>query len=297
MQPPSDVEPCDLFRKLQKAPAPSEVIDFPRADADGKPIGKCRIFVLSMEDHHDARLDAREWVANKLKNSGQDAGSMDDNMLREVLGDATARFLLQKAVRTENPTEGSESTPEGPQHAYIFMRPEDLDKTLRAPELETLFRAYELIQHKYGPFEGNLQSPDEVTAWVKRLVEGAKGFPSVRCDWLALVDLSKALAQRVYCLSAILESQRSSLQDISMSDLASWGIGIGLYGSLPVSALPDGASHETLGLPRQAPSPDENQPTLGPSVDIPIVPADREITLEEAVRVAVRMQEPDVPQV
>lgn len=297
MQPPSDVEPCDLFRKLQKAPAPSEVIDFPRAGADGKPVGKCRIFVLSMEDHHDARLDARKWVADRLKADGQSADAMDDHLLREVIGDATARFLLQKAVRTENPTEGSEATPEGPQYAYVFMHPEVLDKILRAPELETLFRAYELIQHKYGPFEGNLQSPDEVTAWVKRLTEGAKGFPSVRCDWLALAELSKALAQRVYCLSAMIESQQSSLPDTSMSDLASWGIGIGLFGSLPASALPDGASHETLGLPPPAPPSDESQSTPGPLVDIPMVPADREITLEEAVRVSVKMQEPDVPQV
>ena len=287
MNPPEDVPAGTLFQKLQESPAPSEVVDFPRKGADGKPIGKCRIFALGMEDHHECRFEAREWVRSKINAGDKRLNAADDELLREVYGDATARFLLQKAVREVEPTGGSADMDCGPQYAFVFMRPEDLDKVLRAPELETLFQAYELIQHKYGPFQNNINSDDEITAWVTRLTEGAADFPLMRCDWLVLADLCKSLAQRTYCLSAVLESQRSSLPNTTASALERWGIGIGLFGSVPASALPVGANRQELSLAApEPPSEQSPQPQSPSDDDPPVVPADRPITIEEAARVA-----------
>jgi len=237
--PPNDVEASELWLRLNEVPKPSEVIDFPRRDLKGASIGKMRIQVLTMAEHDEARIKAHAW----LKSKGAAPGDFGGEALKEVLGDAVARELLALACVSEDPIKGSEERNQ-PRYARIFKSGADLQK-LTADELMTVFTAWEMTQHKFGPFEGSIESQEEVTAWIKRLVEGASAYPLVRRNWHQLAELVRFLSERSYCLSAILDSQFSTLPHTLASDLAKWDIGTGSFGKRhAIGILPGLASSE-----------------------------------------------------
>jgi len=226
--PPKDLSARELFIKLTETPRPSEVIDWPRKveDLDGNmvPVARVRIRVLTMRDHDEARLRAHLWLREERKISADD---MHGPSVREVYGDAVAREVLARSIVSEEPIEGSDATG-SPKYSRIFAAGKDLEK-LTADELTCLFQAYQLVQEKYGPYEGNLASQAEVTAWTKRLVEGAALSPLSQASSHQLADLNMYLAQRVYTLSQILESLVPSLDESLVAALSTLDIGIGLF--------------------------------------------------------------------
>lgn len=277
MLPPSDVKASDLWLKLNETPRPSEIIDFPRRDpSTGMPVGRVRLQVLQMEQHDQARINAHKWLAETKKMPPKE---YDGPTLREVYGDRTAREILAMATLTVEPIPGSEQT--GRLHYNrIFHSADDLD-ILSADELTVLWTAWEMVQHKYGPYEGNLNGVDDENAWIKRLVEGGSAYPLASLSWHQLVELVLTSAQRSYTLSAILASLGSSLPDTLAVPLQSWGIGTSSFGVLPESAEAIGLTHEAIGL-------DE--------ADVPVTQAEldaynqvmpnRAITAEEAAEMA-----------
>ena len=232
--PPNDVEPSELWRRLSEAPRPSEVIDFPRKDANGKPLSRVRIQVLTMTEHDHARIRAHEWI----KGRSVPQEDLDGMGMREVYGDAVARELLAMACVSEDPIPGTEASG-APKYGRLFRSGEDM-ATLTADELVVLFTAYEMCQRKFGPYEGNMSGQDDVNEWVSRLAEGGNRFPLAQLSWHQLVELTMLLAERVYCQSALLEYQSSSLRGISEQQLETWGIGTGFYGKLRASVMASG---------------------------------------------------------
>jgi len=230
--PPNDVEPSELWRRLNETPKPSEVIDFPRKDANGKPLSRVRIQVLSMMEHDEARIKAHQWLKDKHISPEEFGGPT----IREVYGDAVARELLAMACVAEEPVKGTE---DNPRYARLFRSGKDME-ALTADELTVLFTAYEMAQRKFGPFEGNLNSEQEISDWVKRLAEGASSFPLAQLSWHRLVELTTSLARRAYCLSACLDSQCSNLPDTMKSALEPWDIGTGYYGLLRAALIAPG---------------------------------------------------------
>lgn len=230
MQPPSDVPASELWLKLCESPRPSEVIDFPRKDAMGRPLGKLRIQVLNMEDHDEARIRARF----ALKDRKLTDDDLNDLTIKEVYADRVARELLAIACTAVEPIKGSDK------HGKVFPGADDIGKKLTADEINTLFTAYLMVQNKYGPYEGNIQGADELNAWIKRLAEGGSAFPLAQRSWHQLVGLTMSLAERAYLLSEVLESQFSNLPNTLQSDLASLGIGTGLFGQPLASSTQTG---------------------------------------------------------
>jgi hypothetical protein len=221
--PPPDVEPSALFLKLLE-PQPSEVVDFPRRDAKGRPIGQIRIQVLAQEDHDLAREEAHR----KMKAKGFDKDDLTGHAIREVLGDSVARELLAKASLS---VDGADFEDGGPvRYAHVFQSAEQLNK-LRPDEIANLFAAYMLVQDKFGPRERFAGSAEEINKWIFTLQEGASEFPLLRLPLPQLVELAFALAGRAFLLSRILDSQWSSLPDTCKSDLAGFSLGTGLYGA------------------------------------------------------------------
>jgi hypothetical protein len=231
---PSDtVSPSELFLKLLE-PQPSEVVDFPRRDARGNPVGQIRIQVLAQEDHDQARIDAHR----KMKAGGLDKDDLASNTIQEVIGDAVARELLARSCLTVSGADFEDG--KEPRYAHVFQSAEQLKK-LRPDEIAVLFSAYMLTQAKFGPYEKFVGSADDVNKWVKRLEEGGSEFPLLRLQLPHLVELAFALAQRTYLLSVILESQWSSLPDTFKSRLADCSLDIGYFGG------PAATSTETGG--------------------------------------------------
>lgn len=231
--PPEDVEPLDLFRKLQETPAPSELFDYPRRGVDVQ----VRIFCLGIDDHQRAR----ELAINKLKKRGYDAADRDSINMREVYGDMVARELLSMAVRSAEPIHGSEATPQGLQYARPFPTAEHFGQAhVTSDEVAVLFTMWQMVQTKYGPYEWNIENEHQLSRWVEKLVLGASAAPLARCDWQALVESTILLARRAWLLSAALESQRSTLPDTLVSTLDALGMDTSSFGELPAKLTSTG---------------------------------------------------------
>jgi len=232
-KPPEDISPAELFLKLSE-PRPSEVIDFPRKDRFGDPVGKIRIQVLTMEDHNRARILAQQALKKTVAGFGLEAldqRDMESPAVREVLGDLVAHEILCMACVSDKPT--FEATDERPAvYAKVFKTPADLRRVLTADETLTLFRAYQLVQHRYGPFEATTGEDGELEAWIKRLEEGAEHFPLLRLALPQLHELTSCFAARISLLSHILVSQWETLPPTLASALEPYCLGTGLSGAL-----------------------------------------------------------------
>jgi hypothetical protein len=230
--PPNDVAPSALFLKLLE-PQPSEVVDFPRRSADGRPIAQIRIAVLAQDDHDVAREDAHR----KMRAKGFDKDDLAGEAIKEVLGDTVARELLAKACLSVEGADFEDGKP--PRYAHVFQTPEQLKK-LRPAEIATLFAAFMLVQEKFGPNDRFVATSDDVNKWIVALQEGGSEFPLLRLPLPQLVELAFALAERASLLSRILDSQWSSLPDTCKSRLDGCSMGIGFYGGLAETSTETG---------------------------------------------------------
>ncbi|MCA9624737.1 MAG: hypothetical protein KC731_37195 [Myxococcales bacterium] len=231
--PPTDLAPSEIFRKLLETPAPSEIYNFPRKGVDKK----IRIMVLGVEDHDRARKAA----AKRLKEEGYTHEDLRGNTLAQVEGDLVARELLCLAIRDVEPIPGSENSKNGIQYPYVFTGVEALNAArLTRDELTVLFSMYELTQARFGPYEGSIDNELELTRWIEVLVKGASADPLSRCSFLHLVESNMLLARRAFLLSALLESQRSSLPPTLVSILDGLGTGTTSLGELPARCIQSG---------------------------------------------------------
>jgi len=241
--PPNDIPKGELFRRLSETPRPSEVVDFPRRDPEsGKPICQVRLTVLNGGEYDQARFKAEQWVKKKL-GGGEQIGEIS----RQVMGDRVAKEILAMATVTVNPLEGSDNTDEGPRYGRMFITADEVD-ALTSDELTVLWMAQQAVQNKYGPYEGNLETEEQVTAWMRALTEGASAIPLVQLSWHQLVELTSWLADRAYCLSAILHSQHSNLPASLSAALTNLDIGTISFTALPATATRIGLSRQELGL-------------------------------------------------
>ncbi len=234
MGPIDDGEPAELWLKLCE-PAPSEVIDFPRKDRNGKPVGKIRIKVLKMEDHNKARIKATKALKDAVKASGVgelDKVEMETEAIREVLGDLIAHELLCMACYTDKEQLTDEKTGE-PIYGKVFATPGHIRQVLTADETLVLFKAYQLVQHKYGPFELTIQDDRDIEAWINRLKEGGSAFPLTLLPFPQLAELTFALSEKISMVCQLLESQLSNLPPTLVSDLQSCFLDTSLFGGQP----------------------------------------------------------------
>lgn len=195
MKPPKDAKGSDLFQKLLEAEQPSDVVDYPRLNSDGQPIGQIRILLLRQEDHDRARAEAQHYVLSMLKSVGDK--SMRDTMyasegMMQILGDATARSLLARACRTVEPIPGTEKKP---RYGNVFPDGAAL-KRFPATEIARLFNLYLMVQHKFGGIEAQIEDED-VESWVQLLVEGGETYPLERLPLETLAELCLRLAIRL----------------------------------------------------------------------------------------------------
>lgn len=233
MMPPADEQPSALFSKLLEMPRPTQVIDFPRKDEQGNPVGTVRIQILTAKEHDQAR----ELAHNALKKRGYDKEDMSAPAIREVLGDAIAKELIAMACLSEQNYGESDR----PLYKREFRNSADLEKAgIRADELLILFNAYQLVQNKYGPIERNLSEAD-IDSWIVRLQEGAAEFPLLNLALPQLVLLVQSLAQRHFTLCSTMASRLSSLPNTLVALLEPFLTGIISAGSPADETAPDGS--------------------------------------------------------
>ncbi len=233
--PPDDVAPSDLFLKLQES-RPSEVLNFPRKTSDGKPIGTVRLQVLIADDHDAARILVKRKLCEKYKLKPED---LEGALGNAVLNDGVARELLAMACLTE--ARMANTTEESPRYPRVFPDAEAVGKVLTADELAVLFQSYLLVQAKYGPFDKTVQTEEDISAWIVRLVEGAADYPLGRVSSVGWAELASFLAGRAYLLSAVLTALWPSLPPSLKSRLGACSLDTGSFGG-PAGSRPPGST-------------------------------------------------------
>ena len=181
---PSDsVSPSELFLALTKVPRPSRVVDFPRRDANGKPLGELRIMILSQEQQMEASGEAERYTRKVLK----DAPKSDEARrgYDDVYSNAAACEVLFKACRDANDV----TKP-------LFQTVQDIRKWLTADEVGLLMTHYFTAQAELGPLIASM-SEGEVDAWVLRIREAGTLFPLDLLTSDMLKSLVATLASRL----------------------------------------------------------------------------------------------------
>lgn len=219
MGPPKEIPASALFLKLMETPFPSEVVDFPRRDANGEALGRVRIRVLSMAEHDSARTSA----TLKIGAAGFTPEQMSSPAMREVTGDAIAKELISLACVTaeeqfKHPVTGL------PFYGQIFRDARDVG-CLMSDELAVLFNAYLLVQRKYGPIENNC----DASQWIRRIKEGGSAFPLLLLDSQALAGSSYSLGMMVYTVFGLLESHWQELPNTLKYQLETYHLGNGSW--------------------------------------------------------------------
>lgn len=253
MRPPDDVEPGELWRRLEAEEPPTEVVDFPRKGRDGKPKGRVRLKVLRQEDHGLCAMEARKRLREMPLFDEKDIAA--DAMLQIEAG-LRACEVLARACMVEKPTvvKGTEL------YGQAFPSPDWIWKNLTADEINTLMHHYNQVQHKFGPLETLIATPEDLDAWVKRLAEAKSTYPLGLLGSLQSEDLTLSLAQRLWSMCQLLDSQWSSLPDTLKSALETLSFATGYYGA-----------------PQDEPSPSTSSVGFG-------LPTDRDLTMEEATK-------------
>jgi len=237
--PPNDVPASELFQRLSQR-LPSEVVAFPRRTPDGKRVESVRIQVLPTDQHNHARSRGLKRAREKYGLAREDqegthgAAPVSDCIIAEILA-ACCR------------AEANHGNDEKEFYPLIFQSGDQVNELLSADEMAVLYNLYLLVQTKYGPFEKTIQTEEELSAWVKRLVEGAAEFPLQQLSSVHWADAASLLAQRAYTLSVILESLCESLPSSFRSRLAVYSLGTGFFGS-PASSTPPGGTETSLSL-------------------------------------------------
>jgi hypothetical protein len=237
--PPKDVAPGELFQRLLDRPRPSELVKFPGLDRAGAR-GEIRMQVLTKSDHDRARLVSHGAVKKNAARYGLSnltPQDMASEAVQGVISDLAACEVLAMACTQTETFAGSDGEAEQVRYPLIFPDGEAVGKTLTADEVAYLFSAYTMVQHKYGPHEA-ICLPEDVNAWVRRLVEGAAENPFLRLSSPQWAELLTSLASKLYTLSGVLESQWSSLPDSLKSDLETYCLGTGSAGEPADSGSP-----------------------------------------------------------
>lgn len=279
--PPTDIPATELFLRLSANTRPSEVVDFPRRDPiTREPVGKVRVQVLNLAEHDEARLKAQHWIIEKKRITRD---QLDAAGIREVLGDRVAKELIAMSCVSVDPIKDTAETGK-PRYLRHFRSADDVD-ILMADELEALWMTYQMVQRKFGPYEGNIETAEQASAWMKRLVEGGSALPLGVLGWHHLVELTMLLSERAYVLSAILATQSSNLPSGLLARLNSWDIGTSSFGALPASAIEIGLQSSDLGGEEHAPPvvPVDNAAALAPTLP------DRPLSTAEAAETFKRM--------
>jgi hypothetical protein len=180
--PPADIPPDELFIRLSSRKRPVELVDFPGESADGQPLGKVAIRVLTQGEMILAKAEAtrraRKLIAEKVDGFRGDGDA-------QVLEDETACQILYQACRRA-------SNPDLP----MFPTADKVRQHLTSDEVAVLLNAYAIVQMKLGPLP-DAMGKVEYDAWVSRLREGGSELP------LALLSLGQLRGLVMHTISLL----------------------------------------------------------------------------------------------
>lgn len=158
--PPKDLPASQLWLKLASTERPFKVVDFPRKDSKGEPIGQLAIRVLTQEEQMICTSAAEDVTRKHLKEAKK-----EDLGYERLFTDAVCVEMLYRACRDSD-------DPSRP----AFPTPKNIREQLTTDECAKLFEHYLTVQLELGPLVTQM-SEEELEAWIDRLVEGGSAVP------------------------------------------------------------------------------------------------------------------------
>jgi len=214
MLPDPSVPARDYWLKLTEVPRPSDRVDFPRKDKDGKPICEVIIQVMSQAEMMAANAEAEKTARKLLKDSipakGEKSRGYD-----ELITSAGCVEILWRVCRH----------PDDPKLPF-FRSKMDITEHLTVDEIGVLFNCYAMTAAKYGPVINEFESDSELEAWIQTLAEAKNWAPLGFLSLGALRQLVISMASRLYpsptgssLLGSLLETSTSSLPTTTLEGL------------------------------------------------------------------------------
>lgn len=181
--PPDDT---DLWTRLTAMPRPSKVVDFPRKDPSGAPVGQVAIWVLTQEEQSAAAAAAQNITQKIVKEvpKKEDAQRGYD----DVYDNVAAAEVLWRACRKP----GNLLVP-------AFPSPTELRARLTVDEVGALLNHYYAVMADLGPVTAGMGS-EEMDALVERIAKSGERFPLDLLSPGLLRTLAFSLACRLYTL-------------------------------------------------------------------------------------------------
>lgn len=195
MMPPENMSPRELWSAMAEMPRPYRVVDFPRKDAEGKPIGQVAIRVLLQGEQIRAGLDAEKLVRAELP----DAVADDNIGYTTAYANAVSVQQLFLACRDVSDAE-----------KRAFPSAKWMRDHLTTDEVAVLYSQYLEVAGSIGPIITSLTDAEE-KAWIAKLTEGGSADAIPFGSWAVLKRLLATSVDQIRSLRTQLASVGSPL--------------------------------------------------------------------------------------
>lgn len=181
---PKHTDPAALWAALSATPRPFDVVDLPRKDASGQPVGQVALVVLKVEEQMACAAQAGKFARKMLREKDGDLSPSHPDF-QDLYNNQAALEVLWRACRMPGNLE-----------LRAFPNPEQIRSQFTDDEIAVLFRAYLQVKAERGPIVSEIEERD-VDAWVERLREAGSKIPLGLLSWDGLSDLTWRLASRL----------------------------------------------------------------------------------------------------
>lgn len=185
--PPGDITPRALVSLLlSRGRPPCAVVDFPRFDEAGKPIGKVAVRLLTVTEEDLALANARKYVSEKLRTNEADLPWRPEEL------EHNARIMEILAIACRD----AENMEEPFFAGGVF----EARKFFNSDEMGALARVYAKLKTETHPALKSL-SEQEMEEWISTLAEGWDAFP------FALLSREQVEILCEHCVRSLVETR------------------------------------------------------------------------------------------
>lgn len=177
----------ELWARITSSPRPHKVVDFPRSGADGLPLARVAMIVLTQEEQIIASAETERYTKKAIRDLPK-----SDEVARgynDIYNNRAAVEILFRSCRHQDEISKS-----------FFPSPDEIQRALTVDEVGTLFRSYLIVQGELGPIPSSVSEEDR-DAWVRRLQEAGDRRPLASLSWESLSALAFSMACQIESLS------------------------------------------------------------------------------------------------
>jgi len=162
-----ETPPAELWRRITAMPRPSDVVDFPRKDDAGKPVGQVRLRALTQGEITMCAANARRKTTIALKEQANAPGvklRADEEVFDNF---NSAEVLYAACIDVDDPEQAKR----------LFPSPGHILDNLSTDEIGQLAVAYMYMMADISPTADSIGSDEDLEAFLDKLAQGGKSTP------------------------------------------------------------------------------------------------------------------------